>query len=417
MADKLKNLLLAALLALMGILLAVTFLVSVRGSSGGQRLLRPLEEAERYEGASAAHSAAQPEMLTLLAEQGVYLADDAGAYDLLLRQAEPLCQEAVGSAGTLQPLTEGEYLQLLQAPALLLQYHAPQPFYLLQAWGGSDTLREGVEVSGAALAARDQTVVLLLTDRKGARWLAETAASRTDLEALCANVTESNARLAGEDGALAGDAVLTLGVETSPVLSAVQPELARRGELSQNVQSLFGMNAYLTKVYQNTDGSLVYVESHSTISLSPAGDLTYTGAGGIDLELTAPEGPARQVELCQKVYDLLCRLWEQAGASGQLSLEELDVQGGRTVLRFGLHRSGLFAERREGHWATVTVEDGAVTGLSAALRQLEETEQAPLLPLYQAAAVLPRGRAWLRVRLLEQQDGSLRPGICRVTEE
>ena len=80
------------------------------------------------------------------------------------------------------------------------------------------------------------------------------------------------------------------------------------------------MNAYLTKVYQNTDGSLVYVESHSTISLSPAGDLTYTGAGGIDLELTAPEGPARQVELCQKVYDLLCRLWEQAGASGQLSL-------------------------------------------------------------------------------------------------
>ena len=42
MADKLKNLLLAALLALMGILLAVTFLVSVRGSSGGQRLLRPL---------------------------------------------------------------------------------------------------------------------------------------------------------------------------------------------------------------------------------------------------------------------------------------------------------------------------------------------------------------------------------------
>ena len=63
------------------------------------------------------------------------------------------------------------------------------------------------------------------------------------------------------------------------------------------------------------------------------------------------------------------------------------------------------------------MEDGAVTGLSAALRQLEETGQVQLLPLYQAAAVLPRGRAWLRVRLLEQQDGSLRPGICRVTEE
>ena len=39
MAERLKNLLLVLLLALMGVLLVLTFFVSIQGSRGGQRLL------------------------------------------------------------------------------------------------------------------------------------------------------------------------------------------------------------------------------------------------------------------------------------------------------------------------------------------------------------------------------------------
>ena len=74
-------------------------------------------------------------------------------------------------------------------------------------------------------------------------------------------------------------------------------------------------------------------------------------------------------------------------------------------------------ERSEGSWATVTVEDGAITSLTAALRLMEEGASVQLLPAYQAQAVLPKGRAALRVRLLAQEDGLLTPQICRVTEE
>ena len=71
----------------------------------------------------------------------------------------------------------------------------------------------------------------------------------------------------------------------------------------------------------------------------------------------------------------------------------------------------------KGSWATVTVEDGAITSLTAALRLMEEGASVQLLPAYQAQAVLPKGRAALRVRLLAQEDGLLTPQICRVTEE
>ena len=194
------------------------------------------------------------------------------------------------------------------------------------------------------------------------------------------------------------------------------PELVRKGELSQSIQALFGMNAYLTRVYPTADGSLVYVEGHNTIQLSPEGDLSYSG-GGIEMELTAVSFRQQQVEICQQVYERMSHLWEQAGASGRLSLEEQIFDGTRTVLRFGLHLDGRFLERNEGHWVTVTVDGDRITGVYAALRQIEEVDQVQMLPLYHAAAAVGLERGSLRVRLLEEADGRMVPQICHVTEE
>jgi len=110
-------------------------------------------------------------------------------------------------------------------------------------------------------------------------------------------------------------------------------------------------------------------------------------------------------------------LWEQAGAGGTLSLETMQFEGDRGVLRFGLHLEGTYLERGEGHWATVTVENGRITGINAALRQLETGDSLRLLPTRHAAATLKEGRGVVRVRLLEQEAGLFVPQVCFVTEE
>lgn len=416
MADKLKNLLLAVLLAVMIVLLVLTFWVSVRGSAAGQQLLQPAEEPNGAVDQTPARVMAQPEVLTVIGQEGLYLTWDALEYEQLYLQTEPLFQEAVGSAGQLRQLTEEEYLTALNTYGVLLQYHDAQPLWLLRAWGGSGGLQGSADIGAAAMVASGEQVALLLTDREGRRWMAETAASLSELESLCAGDGGVNARFAGDSDTVVADTVLTTVVGSYPTLTSQPPEQVTRGELSKSLQSLFGMNAYLTKVYQNTDGSLVYVEGHSTIRLARNGDLTYAGGTGIGLELTAA-GEERQAELCWKVYDILYRLWEQTGASGSVSLEEARLNGDSGTLRFGLRMGALFPQRGEGSWATVTVENGAITGLTAALRLLEEGTRVQLLPLYQAEALLPRGRAALRVRLLEGEDGVLTPSVCRVTEE
>ncbi|MBQ4577715.1 MAG: hypothetical protein IJA84_01520 [Clostridia bacterium] len=416
MADKLKNLLLAVLLLLMAGLLALTFFVSIRGSQGGSRLLQSGDEGESLQIPVNPSPAAQPEELAVFGPGGVFLARDGRTYSLLYQQVEPLWQETLGSATALEPVEAEVYLSLLQTPGILLQYHAAQPMYLLRAWSGSEVAAEDLEVAGLALVGVGEKVLLLVTDRQGGHWQAETAASYNELDSLCASVDAGNSQLAGEHAALPADQVLTVTVGSDSIVRASAADATPRGELSQNLLSLFGMNAYLTKVYPTADDSLVYVEGHSTVSLTPQGDLTYSGEG-VELELTASDRAARQGEICRRVYDRMSLLWQQAGADGTLSLEDMQFEGDRGVLRFGLHLDGTYLERGEGYWATVTVENGRITGVTAALRQLETGESLQLLPTRQAAATLKGGRGVLRVRLLEQETGVFVPQVCFVTEE
>ena len=215
---------------------------------------------------------------------------------------------------------------------------------------------------------------------------------------------------------LSCEELLTDTVVSLPEYAVQKPDFVQKGELSQNILSLLSMNAYLTRVYRNSDGSLVYVESHSTLSTDPEGNLTYSSTQGASLELAETEESARRVEICQKVSSLLQQLWKETGASGQLSLEEISYNGADTcTLRFGLMADGRFAER-EGDWAQVTVRRGAVVGVFAALRKMEPAEQTLLLPMQQAAAALAPGTARLCIRLMQEED-SLVPRICRVTED
>lgn len=420
MADRLKNLLLAVLLTLMVVLLGATFLLSMRNSQGGQRLLQALRPVEKTGASQTAITAmAWPEKLAVLGEEGVFYAVSGEEYTQLYQQGEALCQEALGSANAPIQLTETEYRRLLQAPAILVEYHSGLPFFLLQAWSGSEELRTELTVRRFALTKTAFGVVLLLTDEKGSRWQAMTAASAAELEELCAQERQSNAILAKESyPGLAWDELLLTGAADLPGYSSLRPDIVEKGELSQQVQALFSMNAYLARVYQNSSGSLVYVEGRSTLSLGQEGELIYAGAEGADLEISAGQEPQRTVEICQKVCTLMRQVWSETGASGRLSLDSVRQENGRLLLSFALDVGGKFLEK-DGGWAQVTVEDGAVTGASAYLRRLEPEEHALLLPMTEAAgmlAALPHRQARLCIRMTAGESG-FAPGICRVTED
>ena len=417
MGERLKNLLLAVLLLLMIGLLGVTMVLSMRDSQRGAQLVEAFEQKESGGvRLAASQTAAFPEKLGLILDEGCFYALDGESYRLLWQQVRPLYEEALGSGAALTRMEESEFRRLLRAPAVLLQYHAPQPFALLQDWGGTQSSDE-TAVRSAAMTVRDGGVILLVTDETGGRWSTETAASAAELESICSGGWTVNAALAGEDYPQLGwDELLTREVLSLPGVSVQTPEYAQRGELPQRVITLFSMNAFLTKVYRNADGSLVYVESHGTIRLAADGDLHYSGTSA-DLELAEKQGAAARAEICQKVYALLEQLWQVTGASGRLSLEEIREDEEGWVLRFGLESDGLFFERSEGSWAVAQVKNGVLTQLHVSPRTLSVTGEDMLLPMTQAASALPEGNARLCVRLTQQGQTLFAPVICRVTEE
>ena len=73
MAERLKNLLLAFLLLIMGVLLVLTFMLGIQGSHGGRRLLQSLEENDEFVSSGAAYMVAYPEKMTFFGENLLFL--------------------------------------------------------------------------------------------------------------------------------------------------------------------------------------------------------------------------------------------------------------------------------------------------------------------------------------------------------
>ena len=113
MAERLKNLVLALLLLLMGVLLVLTFMLGIRGSHGGRRLLQSVEESDEFSSAGTVCMVAYPEKMTFVGEEGLFLAQSADRYSLLYQQAEPLWQEALGSEGWVPKTLGGQGPQLI----------------------------------------------------------------------------------------------------------------------------------------------------------------------------------------------------------------------------------------------------------------------------------------------------------------
>lgn len=418
MRERLNNALLAVLLALMLLLTGATMFLSMRSSRVGGQIdaAEPDGESGRLR-LSAAQTAVYPEQLAVFCEGGVWLPLQKTDYELLYQQIEPFYLEALGSAGPLTRMEETEYLRRMEPPAVLVQYHAPQPLSLLRIWSGGAGTDGDVAVCRTVITLERENVIALFTDETGARWRAETVASAEELRGICGAEREINAVLAGpEQASLAADEVLTDRSFSAETLFAAPTEFAQKGELPQSVLTALGMNAYLSKVYPDADGNLVYVEGRSTVRVGRGGYLHYTGEA--DLALVERAGAEMEAEVCRKISDLLEQLWSLTGAGGTLSLEELRREDdGALALRFGLEEGGRFLERREGLWAAAVVRDGALTDLMASPRVLEPGESLLLMPLSKMSAALPEGRARLCVRLLEGESGAFTPAVCRVTED
>ena len=98
--------------------------------------------------------AALPQQLAVSQDGGLYIADDADAFDQLWKEASPVYAEALGSMGDVQAISEDSCRAFFEQVLLYVSYHQAFPIHMLESWAGFQP------------AALDTTVSVLLIAEK-----------------------------------------------------------------------------------------------------------------------------------------------------------------------------------------------------------------------------------------------------------
>ncbi len=420
MREKLKSLLLLLLTLSAVALFALNLLLALDDSRFPRlrELLGLAEMRPSYSSLSDDSPALAPARLGVLGQNGLWLAAGDRAEELL-GEAMPILSEALGSVGRIETIRRQQFLDRLDKQGIYCSFTDPVPFYLLQYWWTGE-LGFADRQSCSALVLTDGGEGVELAFYDGAQdlfYLAETAAGRQRLTALCTRYDASNAFFAGQrDGwqMLPQWEPVWSGEVWFPSYTVTVPDLTLEGAVGSELIAAFSVNPYLAKVYKTTEGDVVYVDGHTALQFSRDGSITYTSTAeqGIPLELreglSAREGRAYAAAQCRA---LLGNVLSAASCRMNLSVAASAAgEDGSFTFAFERVTGGAFVSEDEGWSALVTVEGGAVTAIRLLIRHLTPAQDVQLLPYRLAAALLDDACDGLYVRYTT--DGErLVPGL------
>lgn len=354
--------------------------------------------------------AALPLKIALCTGSGTYMPLSDTERDELMLQLERITGEALGSAGERSALTYEQYLTLLRGPAVLLVYDAELPFSLLRAWAGYEYAGIDAVVRSYAVAEEEGKVILAFRDETtGAYTRLKTAADPDRLLRLCTADYPRNAVFGFEDERLASiapDEPVPVQALSVPVLRVMPPAFVAAGELPRELLKGFSLNPYLSKVYQENDGTLVYVEDYSALRMTPSGALRYRVTTGRGIELLGiGEQSGNTNEVIAQAHELVTSLWSLSGASGTLSLRQITTEKNNALeLSFCVVYRGVPVSDNSA--AYLIVRDGAVSYLDLLPSVLTEQSVVEMLPADQLAAALPEAGRGARPAVRYIQTGA-----------
>ena len=306
-------------------------------------------------------------------------ADDAALQPIL-----SLFQEAMGSAGSMEPVSDDVLHRALEGPGLYLELDCGTlPLEAVAAWLG-ERLEFDMDLCAMALTIGEEDAVsLYLLDGDGGIFRCATALPVSAVEPICEEFVPNGAYFAYETSYLALSPYTVLTAAPDP-LPDVQAELPA-GYSVYNLLTALDFNAHTLSRYTESGGAEVVEESPRTLRITPDGAVTLISQGESSSSLYQASGQGLP-ETLAAAWRLASALTAGTGAS-PLYLRAVERTETGYVLRFGYQAEGVpvfFSD--EGDALTVTYQNGAVTAFSYRCRIYTALEEEP-------AALLPAGMA------------------------
>ena len=277
--------------------------------------------------------------------------------------------EALGSAGSPEPLDESSFRAAVDAGGVYFDFFCPMPLDALAVWLGSNG--QGAAAVSARmifLSLAEQTVTVCFRASDGAFRRCATAAVSETLAARMQEFQGRAARFAFEDDTLsAPDPYAVIFSELPTVTAAASAPVRDAGNPAALLRAA-GMNSYVTTSYVEADGTVRF--------------RTDIAAG----ERQTGEGLAAAVSYASAVA-----LHGAADYLGAATLRVMDILtdgADRYIVSFGYCLNGIPVHLSAGDAARIEIRSGQLVQFELKLRTYAFTDGAEeLLPMPMAAAI------------------------------
>ncbi len=366
-------------------------------------------------GAVTLTAAAYPSRMAINTLEGRYgVQYNQAQVDSLFARMGPLLGEALISAGQPEVLDEAQWQACLQGEGVYFDFSGQIPLSALGSW----LHPEGVcPLTGSArrlvlTQGEDGRVALSYQEASGAFFACTTDLSvDLHLDPAMEGVEENGARFAFEDGELARllDPYTLITEEVSGTVYAAATSLSA-ADLSGLLEAL----SFNGQNHTAISGGEAYLEGESRLEVQNDGTVLYRAAReGKYPVVHSGEEPtlAEMIETARKLAE--DTVGERCGDARLHLISATQTQDGWQI-RFGYQLSGSSVWLYEDGWAAqFLVRDGYVAEFTLRFRSYTATgEQAPLLSMERAAAMLPAltvERRELALQYRDQGEGTVSP--------
>lgn len=383
---------------------------SVRNSPLLSAILQPLapllgmEQAELayMEASEPVLDAAQPLAVSLVNSAGRYTAIwDFAALDVAFETLGGALGEALDTAAEAEPVGEAQVRTALTRPSVYFDYGVELPAELVASWLDAAPGVTLPRMHACILSVEEDTVALYLLGETAQR--AETALSAATLEYLLEAFRPDGSAFAFEqDSALAPDSLVPGSNPAIPDAEATNPCDSR---FNETLATALGFNPFGDTTYTDASGTTFYSEAGCALQISAAGQILLTSTAA-DRFLAAGSDTEDLVEEARRLVALAAG--DSAGEA-RLYLSDLSETETETVCTFSYYLSGIPVVIGAEPAAQVTFTGRSVTRMAVTALQFQTTGGTlPVMPVAQAAAVLPEGSSLaLEYRL---QGGKVKAG-------
>ncbi len=343
---------------------------------------------------TSAAEAARPVAISIRNESGRSSAmGGSDTLETVYLQLGAMLGEALDTADEGVAVSEADYLRALGEPGVCFLYQTSMPVGTLGSWLGASTALDGEAATQLLLCLSGGRVQLYLAGLDG-YLCTETQARAAALRSLLEPFLPDGSAFAFEtdDPACARLAPLTLlPLQTSPVLHALDAAAPAGSSFSTQILTSLGINAYGANAYQDASGAALYNEAGFSLRIGADGAVELRNS---DSRLSADAASlTARIELARALLDAMTD--GQTGA-GRLQLSGWEQDGNGTLcVTFDYFVTGI-PVALPGHAATVTFRGAQLDTLQLTARcYTVQNARLPLLPVRQAAALVPAGGSLL----------------------